>query len=155
VDESQPYVDSQVEALEKLTLFCLLLYRIAMQISEDLVSEFKDTWEHFMYEMSRGSVINDTHLHLLKKLDAIMNQDYKTLYNLERIEHIWTKNAQKGPVINTGYGYFTESSIHDTDIYPAEMNNTYRPSSPFDSELRVRSAFHKPEATRINLEGSF
>ena len=133
-----------------------------MQISEDLVSDFKETWTHIMNQMIHGVRINDTHLHLMKKLNAMMNQDYKELYHLERIEHEWTKSRLQGIPTTSGYGYFTgpEESV----IYPAETDKTIRVcptdcnppcecSSPIDDELR-RSAFHRPSVNRINLEAS-
>ena len=133
-----------------------------MQISEDLVLDFKETWEQVMNQMILGVRINDTHLHFMKKLFAMMNQDYKELYHLERIEHEWTKSRNQEPPTNPGFGYFT--GVEDSVIYPAEMDNTicgcsdYNPacacSSPIDAELR-RSAFRKPDSNRINLEGPF
>ena len=130
-----------------------------MQISEDLASDFKETWMHLMNQMIHGVAINDTHLHFMKKLNAMMNQDYKELYHLERIEHEWTKSRQGAPT-NPGYSYFT--GLEESVIYPAEINNTIRVcppdcnsgcecSSPIDTELR-RSAFHRPSVNRINLD---
>jgi hypothetical protein len=135
-----------------------------MQISEDLVSDFKKTWTHIMNQMIHGVGINDTHLHLMKKLNAMMNQDYKELYHLEKIEHEWTKSELERLPTNTGYGYFT--GVEESVIYPVEMDNTlhvysdYTPPcgspSPIDAE-RCRSAFRKvnPDLARINLEGPF
>jgi hypothetical protein len=133
-----------------------------MQISEDLVSDFKETWMEMMNQTIHGVQINDTHLHLIKKLYAMMNQDYKELYHLERIEHERNKRRLQELPMHSGYGYFTgpEESV----IYPAETDKTIRvcptdcnPSCECSSSINVelrRSAFHRPTVNRINLEAS-
>ena len=126
-----------------------------MQISEDLVSDFKETWMQLMNQMIHGVGINDTHLHLMKKLNAMMNQDYKALYHLERE---WNKSLTQEPrMTNPGYGYFIDESV----ILGEESNATPNCKKDcFDScgclspiEIHNQpSAFIPVTKSRINLE---
>jgi hypothetical protein len=126
-----------------------------MQIPDDLVLDFKDTLNQLTAQMVVGNSIKNIHLHLVKKLDAIINQDYKALYHLERE---WNKSLTQEPrMTNPGYGYFIDESV----ILGEESNATPNCKRDcFDScgclspiEIHNQpSAFIPVTKSRINLE---
>ncbi len=58
-----------------------------MNIPEDLRAEFENTWEQSLAQFEaaaeRGLPVREIDIHFLRKLDAMLKQDYKRLYEME------------------------------------------------------------------------
>jgi hypothetical protein len=70
-----------------------------MNIPEDLRAEFENTWEQSLSQFEaaaeRGLPVREIDVHFLRKLDAMLKQDYKRLYEMELKERQDEREAAK------------------------------------------------------------
>jgi len=110
-------------------------------MAKHVSAEFVDIFEQLHYQLVEGAIINDKHVHFANKLMAMLKNDYKAMYELEKKEHEELRESLRpktgwgsgnltavptgfvgGEVV--GFGKSEEPRVADCELHgPMERNN--------------------------------